>query len=194
MQIALLRHFPTEWNALGRLQGRTDVPLSDEGRAELALRRLPEAWRGRPILCSPLCRARETAETLAALDPAPIRFDDRLLEMDMGEWEGRQGAELIADPDCAYGPVEGWTLAFRAPGGEGPADMFARLAPLFAEIAEPTLLVTHRGLMRAALAMATGWRYEGPETFRIKRFAIHPVTLEAGRPVAVGAPEKLVVR
>ncbi|MDF2234305.1 histidine phosphatase family protein [Albimonas sp. CAU 1670] len=192
MQIALLRHFPTDWNAEGRLQGRTDVPLSAEGRAELALRRLPEAWRDRPILCSPLSRARETAETLA--EGREVRIDERLLEMDMGEWEGRHGPELIADPDCAYGPVEGWGMEFRAPGGEGPADMFARLAPLFAELREPTLLVTHRGLMRAALAMATGWRYEGPETFRIKRFALHPVTLEGGRPVAVGTPEKLPLR
>ena len=192
MQIALLRHFPTDWNAAGRLQGRTDVPLSAEGRAELAGRRLPEEWRGRPILTSPLARARETAQALA--EGAEVRVDDRLMEMDLGEWEGKLGPDLLADPACAWRPVETWGMDFRAPGGEGPQDLFDRLAPLFAALDGPCILVTHRGLMRAALALATGWRYDGPEPFRFKRFALHPVTVEGGRPVAAHLPEKLPMR
>ena len=48
VEIGLVRHFPTAWNAAGRLQGRSDIPLSDAARAELATRRLPPRWRGLP--------------------------------------------------------------------------------------------------------------------------------------------------
>ncbi len=191
-EIGLLRHFPTDWNAEGRLQGRTDVPLSEASRAELAGLRLPPRWRDVPIICSPLKRAHETAETLA--EGGAPRLDDRLIEMNFGAWEGRVGAELIADPDCAYGPVETWGWDFRPPEGESPADMAARVAPALAEAArhERCLLVLHRGIMRCILALASGWTYRGPEPFRIKRAAVHPVTLsDDGKPIAFGPPEKL---
>lgn len=190
-EIGLLRHFPTDWNAEGRLQGRTDVPLSAASREELAGRRLPPRWRGLPVIASPLARARETAEALAE---GPTAFDRRLIEMDFGDWEGRIGAELLADPACAYGPVETWGWGFRPPNGESPAEMAERLAPALAEAAAraPCLLVLHRGVMRCILALASGWGYDGPEPFRIKRAAVHPVTLDAGgAPVGFGAPEKL---
>jgi probable phosphoglycerate mutase len=69
--------------------------------------------------------------------------------------------------------------------------MAARLAPLLAEIDRACLLVTHRGVMRCLLALASGWAYRGPEPFRIKRAAVHPVTLRGGRPAGFGPPERL---
>ncbi|MGM0586155.1 MAG: histidine phosphatase family protein [Pseudomonadota bacterium] len=191
IEIGLLRHFPTRWNAEGRLQGRADIPLSEEGRAALARRRLPERWRGLPVIASPLSRARETAEALAE---GPVTLDPRLVEMDMGDWEGRIGAELLADPACPYCAVDSWGWDFRPPNGESPAEIVARLRPLLAELSAPCLLVTHRGVMRAVLALATGWNYDRPEPFRIKRAAVHPVRLEGGAPVAAAPPEKLAER
>lgn len=192
IEIGLLRHFPTEWNETGRLQGRADIPLSPAGRAALAERRLPERWRAAPMIVSPLERAQETARTLS--EGAPISTDARLVEMEMGEAEGALGAELLADPDHPYRPVEEWGWDFRHPGGESPAEMADRLRPLLAEIRSPCLLVCHRGVMRVILALAAGWNYSGPETFRIKRAAVHPVTLRDGAPAAAGAPEKLAFR
>ncbi len=195
IEIGLLRHFPTDWNAAGRLQGRTDVPLSQASREELKGRRLPERWRGLPIICSPLSRAAETATLLS--ESGPPRHDPRLIEFDFGDWEGRFGKELIADPDAAYGPVETWGPDFRPPNGETPAEMTARLLVALRDVAEtgPSLLVVHRGVMRAILAVATGWAWRGPETFRIKRAAVHPVMLsEDGTPVAAGPWEKLDIR
>ncbi|MEO0999392.1 MAG: histidine phosphatase family protein [Pseudomonadota bacterium] len=191
-RIALLRHLPTEWNAAGRLQGRTDVPLSAASRTELRMLSLPAAWAGVPILSSPLVRARETAEGLAG---GPVPTDARLIEMDFGRWEGVEGAALLADPASPYRPVERWGRTFRPPGGESVAELQARLLPLLAEIAavgRPRILVTHRGVMRAILALAADWAYRGPEPFRIKRAALHPVRLAAdGRPVAFAPPVKL---
>lgn len=194
-EIGLLRHFPTDWNAEGRLQGRTDVPLSDASRAALRALRLPARWRDLPVLCSPLLRARETAAILG--DAASVIYDDRLVEMDFGDWEGAIAADLLADPDCAYGPVEGWGWDFRPPLGETPAEMLARVAPVLEEAAAigPCLIICHRGVMRAIMAAAADWPYLGPEPFRIRRARVHPVMLSAaGSPVALGAPEKLEPR
>ena len=194
-EIGLVRHFPTDWNRDRRLQGRADTPLSAAARAELAALRLPASWRAARVVASPLLRAHETAEALAE---GPVASDPRLIEMDFGDWEGRFGPELLADPACAYRPVESWGWDFRPPGGETPAEVFARLAPLLAEIAaagRPTLLVAHRGVMRTVLARATGWAYAGPEPFRIKRAAVHTVTLDAaGAPVAAHGFERLEAR
>lgn len=202
VEIGLLRHFPTCWNAEGRLQGRSDIPLAPESVEELTARRLPPRWRAASMHVSPLSRAAVTAQALN--EGAPIRFDERLVEMSFGDWEGMVVEDLIADPGCIFGPVETWGWDMTPPGGESPAMMLARLRPALAEVAAqavaqavagPALLVCHRGVMRAILAAASGWDYRGPERFRIKRAAIHPVTITlAGDPVAFGAPEKLEFR
>ncbi|HEU0221850.1 MAG TPA: histidine phosphatase family protein [Paracoccaceae bacterium] len=188
-RIALLRHFPTYWNEEGRLQGRTDVPLTPAARAELARLRLPGGWRGLPIVASPLARARETARALS--EGAAFRTEEHLVEMDFGEWEGQIGAELLADPACAYRPVEEWGWDFRPPGGESPREMAARLRPLLAELAwaGPHVIVTHRGVMRCLLALASGWAYAGPPPFAMKRAALHEITLGPdGMPIGPHSP------
>ena len=88
----LLRHGDTEWAASGRHTGRTDIPLSPAG--ETAARARARALQGHDfalILCSPLERARRTAE-LAGVTPDAI--DEDLLEWDYGAWEGRTTAEI----------------------------------------------------------------------------------------------------
>jgi probable phosphoglycerate mutase len=190
-QIALLRHFPTDWNAEWRLQGRVDRPLTEAARAALSALAPPPPWVGADALSSPLSRARETA---AALWPAH-RVDPRLTELDWGAWEGRRGEDLLADPASGYAHVEQWGWRLRPPGGESPAEAWARVAPLLREIAEagrPTVLVAHRGLMRVILAKAWGWDFDRPEPFRIKRGALMPLALDSeGRPGAPGEPVRL---
>ena len=64
-QIALIRHYPTAWNAEARLQGQSDIPLNDASRAKLASLALPAPWDQARIVASPLKRAEETAQLLA---------------------------------------------------------------------------------------------------------------------------------
>lgn len=183
-EIALLRHFPTAWNLEARLQGQTDQPLTAEARATLATLALPPPWDSRPILSSTLSRARETARLLAGT--RPVATDARLVELGWGVWEGRRSADLLAEPDSGFVPTGelGWTA--RPDGGESAEDAFARVAPLLAELAragQPTLLVTHKALMRAVLRMASG----GPDapTPEIKRARLYPLALDTdGRPTA----------
>jgi probable phosphoglycerate mutase len=192
-EVALLRHFPTDWNRARRLQGRTDRPLTPDARAALAALAPPPPWDRARAIASPLARARDTA---AALWPA-FDTDPRLMELDYGGWEGRSIDDLLADPDSRYVAFDRWGWDRRAPGGESPRDAWARVASLLAEIAaggRPTVLVAHRGLMRAILAVAHGWDYDRPEPFAIRRGRLHLVTLDAAGAPAPGPTLRLAPR
>ncbi len=89
--LVMLRHGPTEWNETGRIQGRSDRPLSPAGRAAVRDWRLPEAFGDHRWVTSPLARARETA-ALMGHDDAVV--EPALIETDWGQWEGRTLAEL----------------------------------------------------------------------------------------------------
>ena len=156
--IVALRHAPTAWNRDKRLQGRTDVALDEEGIAVAARWRIDPAWSDYRILASPLQRARMTAAIL--FPDAEIGIDRRLIEMDFGAWEGKSLAELRADPTGDAAEREALGLDFKAPGGESPREVQARIQPLLVRLAElqrPTVLVTHKAVIRALYALASGW-------------------------------------
>jgi len=92
VSIAVLRHASTAWNEQGRLQGQTDTALSAMGEADARLWRIPEPACGWRRVCSPLHRARRTAELLQPT--APVSVDSRLREMSFGVWEGHTLADL----------------------------------------------------------------------------------------------------
>jgi probable phosphoglycerate mutase len=155
MLILLIRHGRTAWNDAGRIQGRTDVPLSARGRREQRSRAVPETFGGAEAWTSPLDRARETA---ALLSLAGARADDRLTEMDFGEWEGRTHAELTAGAPEVMRRLEAKGLDMRPPGGETPRQVAARLLDWTDGLtADRVIAVTHKGVIRAAFAAATGW-------------------------------------
>ncbi len=157
MKIAFLRHGPTGWNAQGRIQGHTDIPLSAEGLAKMQGLRLPEAFAGARLYCSPLTRARQTVEALGLRNPT---LDARLMEQHWGQWEGLTNAEISArdGEDCFI--RAGLAREFHPFGGESTADLMARAQDFLTEIArEPrdTVAVAHLGVLRAAYTLATGW-------------------------------------
>ena len=92
--LAILRHAPTEWNALGRLQGLTDTCLSPEGEAAARSWRLPAPADGWQRIASPLRRARRTAELVQP--SAAVTVESALREMSFGVWEGRTLVEYCA--------------------------------------------------------------------------------------------------
>ncbi len=154
--LALIRHGPTEWNEKGLVQGHSDVPLSDRGRAEVARWRLPPAVAGFAVVSSPLARAVETARLLAG-EPD---IEPRLTEMSWGAWEGRTLPDLRAELGDLMAAWEAEGLHFHAPGGESPHQVQARLNPWLEELARhgrPTIAVCHKGVIRALYALATGW-------------------------------------
>ena len=152
--LLLVRHGTTAWNARKRIQGRADIPLNDDGRAEIAKLRLPPAFVGARAFTSPLARARETARILGLR----AMLDAALIEMDWGKYEGRTLVELGASADFAANEAKG--LDFRLDGGESPRDVQERLRPWLARVAAdaaPAIAVAHRGVIRALYALATDW-------------------------------------
>jgi broad specificity phosphatase PhoE len=182
--LALLRHGPTAWTADRRLQGRSDLPLSPEGRRAVAGWRLPPEVAGFAWLTSPLARARETA---ALLGHGEAPADPRLAEMSFGDWEGQRLKDLRARLGPAMNEIEARGLDFRAPGGETPRQVQARMAPLLAEIGRggrDCLAVTHKGVIRAVHARATGWPMLGAPPVPLADFALQIYEIAAdGCPV-----------
>jgi probable phosphoglycerate mutase len=95
----------------------------------------------------------ETAIALG-LTPQP---EPRLIEMAWGAWEGRKLAELRDELGEVMRENEQRGLDFRPPDGESPRDVQARLRPLVAGLIGRTVFVTHKGVLRALYALATGW-------------------------------------
>jgi broad specificity phosphatase PhoE len=160
--IHLARHGQTAYNAEGRFQGHLPVPLDDTGRAQAAeLARTAAGVEVRSLWCSPLARARETADIVAArigLDPVE---DARFAETDTGDWTGRSFAEIRAEDPDGFRRFELSDPSFRYPGGESFAEQSERVQDGLRELratpeALPALVVCHRGVIRLALAVATG--------------------------------------
>lgn len=161
--IFLARHGETEWNRVGRWQGKTDIPLSDVGRTQAhALR---ERMRGRGIArvyASDLGRARETADIVAAaLGLTPVTLDERLRERGFGCFEGLTRAECELHHPAAWARY----LADRRstpPDAEPQAQVVARMIAALTEIATAApqdgavLAVSHGGAIRSFVHAVTG--------------------------------------
>jgi len=153
----IMRHGKTDWNARHKIQGRTDIPLNDEGR-QMAEKAADE-YRDIHFdicFCSPLVRAKETAEIFLRGRDIPIVTDDRLMEMCFGEYEGLENSFDI--PDC---PIN---VLFREPekykpasGAESIEELFARTGEFMKEKADPLLgegkdvLIVGHGAMNCSI-------------------------------------------
>ncbi|MBP4040648.1 histidine phosphatase family protein [Aeromonas sp. SrichE-2G] len=173
----LLRHGQTRYNAELRLQGRCNSELTPRGEAQaLAMgNRLselladPASWT---LYASPLGRARQTAELVChqlGLEEDRIVWDERLVELGMGEWESRRVPELLAaHPELDLEEPD-WYL--QAPGGESFQSIQRRAQAWLQDvrIAEQAIVVSH-GLFGAMLRGAyadldytTTWLQELPQ-------------------------------
>ena len=173
-RVALLRHADTAWSREGRIQGRSDQVLLEKSVIEL-----PEACRGMRIVTSPLRRCVQTAALLGATG-APR--EPRLVEMDWGEWEGETIAALRERLGEEMRENEARGLDFRPPNGESPREVLLRVQTWLREVATPTLAITHRGVIRAVLALATGWDMLGKPPCKLDWSAAHLFVLENGNP------------
>jgi broad specificity phosphatase PhoE len=162
MSIHLARHGQTAYNHEGRFQGHLPVPLDATGREQAAA--LAEVAAGVQITslwCSPLLRARETAEVVAARIGLEPTEDARFAETDTGDWTDRSFADVrAADPE-GFARFQRSDPSFRYPGGESFAEQSARVQAGLHDLrarpsALPALVVCHRGVIRLALAVALG--------------------------------------
>jgi broad specificity phosphatase PhoE len=156
--IVFVRHGETPPNREGLLLGRGDPELTERGRAQAKDLALALAGLGiTTVLTSPLRRARDTASPIAAECGVPVEVDERLIEIDFGEWEGQPlasiDADLVArwhrDPDLA------------PPGGESLVVVAGRVAAfcnerLGGETSGLTVAVSHVSPIKAAVTWTLG--------------------------------------
>ncbi|MEM9233507.1 MAG: histidine phosphatase family protein [Pseudomonadota bacterium] len=145
------RHGQTDWNKAGRFQGHSDIPLNEVGRQQAA--RNGRALRSRiknpeelTFIASPLSRASETLEILReklGLPPRRYAVDDRLIEIDLGDWNGMTVGEINAQDPGVWERREADKWSFVVPGGESYANAAARTREFLLELKGPALIVGH---------------------------------------------------
>lgn len=161
MNIYLLRHGETDWNLAGRLQGRTDIPLNDNGRAQMehvgdVLRHLDSGVD--LILSSPLSRAQESARIVAKKLGYPMEnivVEDMLVERCFGAGEGTTAQER----------KEKFMDDFSFPGMETFEEIVERARSVFGKIVgdyherENILVVAHGAILYAVMAAIGDGRF-----------------------------------
>ena len=171
--LAFIRHGATDWNAERRLQGRADRPLSVQGKSEVQRWHLPPFLYDAYWAVSPLGRARETA---ALLGFPECMVESALVETDWGDWEGWTREELIGKLGLETVDRNPLGRDFRPPNGESPRQVWNRLSSwvgVIARAGKPAVAVTHRGVIRAAYAEATGWDMVSPPFEELSASAVH---------------------
>ncbi|GAA2753337.1 histidine phosphatase family protein [Amnibacterium kyonggiense] len=150
--LVLVRHGETEWNRLGKVQGRTDIPLNDTGREQA--RATAERLQGQEfdaVAASPLSRAAETAQIIAdGLGIGPVELVDALVERNYGEAEGMTGADI----DARFGG--------RLEAQETREETVERAKPALIALADRhpgqrVLVVSHGGVIGSLIRDATRW-------------------------------------
>ncbi len=153
--IIFVRHGQTEANRGGLLQGRADVPLTALGREQAALVAASLPAAPARVLASPLRRAIDTAGPIAERFGIGVEVDERLVELDYGEWDQRPIGDVTAQE------WKGWRAdsSFAPPGGESLDDVAARVSSFCAEVVAAeggVVAVSHVSPIKAAVAWALG--------------------------------------
>lgn len=178
----LVRHAETPWSVQHRHTGRSDIPLTDAGRAAAAALRGPLAGLAPSVvLCSPLRRARETCELCGYGERAET--DDDLAEWDYGDYEGLTTEEILAArPD--------WVLwRDGCPGGEDAVAVGARADRALARLnglQAPALLFAHGHLLRVLGARWIGLEPAAGALLMLSPACIGALGSEHGRAALAG--------
>lgn len=140
-----------------------DAELGEEGReqARLLAARLGSGDPPEAIWCSPFTRCRETIEPYAAASGARVRYDERLGEVFVGDWEGKSFEEIISsDEELARKFREQEAMFSMSPGGESGTELRARVLPAIEELLAITqgtvYVVAHGGVINAYVATLLG--------------------------------------
>ena len=186
-RVILVRHGETVWNAEGRMQGHTDVALSERGvrQAHLTADRL----RGVPleaVYSSDLTRASATAEVVAAPHGLSVVTTPALREACLGAWQGRtvkEAEEMDADLVALWRQN---SLEHRPPGGERLEEVAARAVPAVRSIAEnhadgAVAVVAHGGPIKTVICWAIGAPLSCMRHIRLDNGSISVIRFRADR-------------
>ena len=183
-RLFLVRHGETDWNVAGRLQGRRDVPLNALGRLQAGsvgrvLHRLAGPPHTLSFVCSPLVRATETMRILrTSLDLPAHDFatDIRFAELSFGRWEGQTWPELRRRNYDAVRKRDRDPWHFTPPEGENYVQLSHRVAAAINELPGDAVVVTHGGVIRAALHVLAGMPVPEASGLPVRQGAVYVVS------------------
>jgi broad specificity phosphatase PhoE len=166
--LTLVRHGVTEWNATGKYQGSSDIPLSRQGRIQARqLMRALKNERYARAYTSPLSRAAETARIILEPHAVQLVVDDRLREFDFGAWEGLTWDEIVARWPHFRGLGSTSAKEYAPEGGERFENVCERVRSFLDELKATEdgklLIVTHAGVLHAMLGVLGNRTYDRPE-------------------------------
>ncbi len=192
-RVYLARHGQTAYNLERRFQGHLPVPLDQVGltqAADLAERASKHEFAA--LWCSPLLRARETADIVAQRIGIEPREDPRMMETDAGDWTDRLFTDVQAeDPEGFAGFIDG-NPSFTFPNGESFAQQGIRVAAALIDIEQgklPALVVCHGVVIRIALFKRAGRRVALAE--RVPNAALVPLDPVEAEHAVLGGGEAL---
>lgn len=162
-RVLFVRHGETDWNVAHRMQGHTDIPLNENGRAQAACgREYFASMKGEiaGFFSSDLLRASQTAEIIAEPHGMAVERDSRLREMNLGVFQTYDRTESEAKYPAEWASY-GASRTFKIPGGESKVELYNRVAAGVEDIAakfagKTIIVVAHGGALRAIHARLQG--------------------------------------
>lgn len=185
INLAFLRHGITKMNELGCIQGRMDIALSPKGIDQVGSWVLPSFVQNWAWASSPARRCQQTAALLLHQEASGkilIKTMASFLEMSWGEWEGFSVDELRRIYRKKMANLESLGLDFCPPGGESPRQVQQRILQGIDQLSKTKkhhVIVTHKGVIRAALSLATGWDMVQKPPIKLKWDALHCFKIDA---------------
>jgi alpha-ribazole phosphatase len=187
-RLYLLRHGVTESNRKGRYMGRSHEPLSGDGRwqaRQLALR-LAQVALG-AVYSSPMRRAQETAEIVAAPHRLPVAAEPGFIELDLSRWAGLSAAEVEAKDPEAWQTWCDDPARLELPGIEPFAALASRVSNAVEDLRrrhpnQAIAVVTHDGVVRMAVLQAMGWALTHYRSIPVDNTSITVLELGGDRP------------
>ncbi len=191
--VYLARHGQTAYNVERRFQGHLPVGLDETGRAQAVdLGERASAHSFAALWCSPLLRARETAEIVATRIELEPRDEPRLMETDAGNWTDRLFADVYAEAPEAFAGFIGGHPDFAFPGGESFAAQGVRVSAALTDIERhrlPALVICHGVVIRIALYQRAGHKVALAE--RVPNAALVPLDPTEAEHTDLGGGEAL---
>jgi probable phosphoglycerate mutase len=184
----LIRHGETAWNAAGRMQGHTDIPLNETGleQADMLGVRIKTEHQRAPfgaLWVSDLARARQTAEPASQFTGLPLLLDPELRERNYGILEGLTRAEIAEEQPEASAAIKARQIDYQIPEGESIRQFAERVDRVLRGIAhrhsgQQVLVVCHGGVLDIAWRLATGQGLEVPRDHTLLNASINRIAFD----------------
>lgn len=185
-QLLLIRHASPGASYAGRYLGKSDVPVADWPAQRLAA--LVQDRNPARCFCSPMLRARQTAQRIAG--QLPVEIDEDLREVDFGDWEGRTFEQIAASDPAGVNRWAEFSDDFAFPGGESIGSFLNRVgrvaSRLAAEPSDRLLVVTHGGVIRAMICRLLGLHPSQYVLFNVRYATCTTIDLFDGKGVLSG--------